>query len=70
VERCEKYSNYKNYLSIPGDSMDAIIFEEIHDFIKDKFNYVTHYYNSSLNIITKIPLLDSTNLKKLLNQKP
>jgi hypothetical protein len=64
---CEKYRNYKG---LDGNSMKYSILEEIHDFIKDKYNYVSYYYDSLNNSIVKIPLLDSGNLKKLLNKKP
>lgn len=67
---CQKYSHYKNYVNINGESMAFTILEEMHNFVKDKYNYIIYYYDSTNNAIVKIPLLDSNNLKKLLNQKP
>ena len=69
-ETCREYSNYKNYKKLEGDSMKYVILREMHNFIKDKHNYITYYYDPIKNIIIKIPLLDSRNLKKLLNTKP
>ena len=69
-ETCNKYNNPRNYKDIKGEFMYYAILEEMHKFVKDKSNYVTYYYNTLNNIITKIPLLDSNNLKKLLNKKP
>jgi hypothetical protein len=63
---CEKYRKYKN---VDGNSMKYAILEEMHNFIADKSNYVAYYYDSLKNSILKVPLLDSRNLKKLLNQK-
>ena len=50
--------------------MKYAILREMHNFVKDKHNYVTYYHDPLKNIITKIPLLDSNNLKKFLNTKP
>ena len=69
-ETCSKYADIKNYSKLEGESMQYVILEEMHKFVKDKSNYVTYYYNTLHNAITKIPLLDSNNLKKLLNKKP
>ena len=69
-ETCSKYTDIKNYSKLKGESMQYVILEEMHNFVKDKSNYVTYYYNTLHNTITKIPLLDSNNLKKLLNKKP
>jgi hypothetical protein len=69
-ETCGEYSYFKNYKNIEGDSIKYATLREMHNFVKDKHNYVTYYYNSLKNIITKIPLLDSNNLRKFLNTKP
>lgn len=69
-ETCNRFPDIKNYKNLKGESMEYITLEEMHNFIKNKSNYVTYYYNTVHNTITKIPLLDSTNLKKLLNKKP
>jgi len=69
-ETCNKYSDIKNYSKLKGESMQYAILEEMHNFVKDKSNYITYYYDTLHNTIIKIPLLDSTNLKKLLNKKP
>jgi len=69
-ETCSTYSNYKNYKNIYGDSMKYATLREMHNFVKDKHNYVTYYHDPLKNIIVKIPLLDSNNLKKFLNTKP
>lgn len=69
-ETCNKYTDIRNYSKLKGESMQYAILEEMHNFVKDKSNYVTYYYNTLHNTITKIPLLDSNNLKKLLNIKP
>lgn len=69
-ETCSKYADIKNYSKLEGESMQYVVLEEMHKFVKDKSNYVTYYYNTLHNAITKIPLLDSNNLKKLLNKKP
>ena len=69
-ETCNKYSDIRNYKEIRGETMQYDILEEMHNFVKDKFNYVIYYHNILGNVITKIPLLDSRNLKKLLNTKP
>jgi len=69
-ETCEKYKSYDHYKNITSESMKYAVLEEMHKFVKDKSNYVTYYYDSLNNIIIKIPLLDSKNLKKLLNKKP
>jgi len=72
---CEKYKNYNTYRYISGEykfgsSMKYAVLEEMHNFIKDKHNYIAYYYDSTNNLILQIPLLDSRNLKKLLNKKP
>lgn len=72
---CEKYKNYNKHRNILGEYkfgfyMKYVILEEIHKFVKDKSNYITYYYDSLNNVIIKISLLDSRNLKKLLNKKP
>jgi hypothetical protein len=69
-ETCREYVNYKNYKNISGDSIKYDILREMHNFIKDKNNYIIHYYDSVNNTIIRVPLLDSRNLKKLLNTKP
>jgi len=69
-ETCNEYSGFKNYKDLEGDSMKYAVLREMHNFIKDKHNYVTYYHDPLKNIITKIPLLDSNNLKKFLNTKP
>ena len=69
-ETCNEYSYFKNYKNLEGDSIKYATLREMHNFVKDKHNYVTYYYNSLNNIITKIPLLDSNNLRKFLNTKP
>ena len=69
-ETCNKYSDIRNYKEIRGETMQYDILEEMHNFVKDKFNYVIYYHNILDNVITKIPLLDSRNLKKLLNTRP
>jgi hypothetical protein len=68
-ETCIEYSGFKNYKDLEGDSMKYAVLREMHNFIKDKHNYVTYYHDPLKNIITKIPLLDSNNLKKFLNTK-
>jgi hypothetical protein len=50
--------------------MKYAVLREMHNFVKDKHNYVTYYHDSIKNIIIKIPLLDSNNLRKFLNTKP
>lgn len=67
---CETYSDYKNYQNLDGEHMKYSVMSVMHDFIKDKHNYVAYYYEPTSNTILKVPLLDSLNLKKLLNQKP
>lgn len=67
VKTCEKYDNYKNYSTIKGESRFYVILEEIHKFIKNCHNYVVYIEHN--NSFVKFPLLDSTNLKKLLNRK-
>lgn len=69
-ETCREYSYYKNYKKLEGDSMKYAILREMHNFVKDKHNYITYYHDPIKNTIIKIPLLDSRNLKKLLNTKP
>jgi len=69
-ETCSKYADIRNYSKLKGESMQYAILEEMHNFVKDKSNYITYYYDTLHNTIIKIPLLDSTNLKKLLNKKP
>jgi hypothetical protein len=69
-ETCDKYSDIRNYKEIRGETMQYDVLEEMHNFVKDKFNYVIYYHNILDNVITRIPLLDSRNLKKLLNTKP
>jgi hypothetical protein len=69
-ETCSKYNHFKNYKNLEGDSMKYAILREMHNFVKDKYNYVTYYHDPLKNIITKIPLLDSNNLRKFLNIKP
>lgn len=70
VETCIEYSHFKNYKKLEGDSMKYAILREMHNFVKDKHNYVTYYHDPLKNIIIKIPLLDSNNLRKFLNTKP
>lgn len=65
-ETCEKYRKYK---TLDGNSMKYAILDEMHNFIADKSNYVAYHYDPIENVILKVPLLDSRNLKKLLNQK-
>lgn len=65
-----EYSDPRNYKNLKGDSTKYSILGEMHNFIKDKSNYETHYYDSVNNTIIKIPLLNSVNLKKFLNTKP
>lgn len=69
-ETSREYSDPRNYKNLKGDSTKYSILAEMHNFVKDKSNYETHYYDSVNNTIVKIPLLDSKNLKKLLNTKP
>jgi len=69
-ETCNEYSYFKNYKNLEGDSMKYAVLREMHNFVKDKHNYVTYYHDSIKNIIIKIPLLDSNNLRKFLNTKP
>jgi hypothetical protein len=69
-ETCSEYSHFKNYKDLKGDSMKYAVLREMHNFVKDKHNYVTYYHDPLKNIIVKIPLLDSNNLRKFLNTKP
>lgn len=69
-ETSRKYSDPRNYKNLKGDSTKDSILGEMHNFVKDKSNYETYYYDSINNIIIKIALLDSRNLKKFLNTKP
>ena len=69
-ETCNEYSDFKNYKDLEGDSMKYAVLREMHNFVKDKHNYVTYYHDPVKNIIVKIPLLDSNNLRKFLNTKP
>ena len=64
---CVRQDYYRNFA---GDSMKYAVLREMHNFVKDKHNYVTYYHDPLKNIITKIPLLDSNNLRKFLNTKP
>lgn len=66
---CETFSDYKNYEKYEGVSMKHAVMAEMHEFIKDEFNYIAYYHDPINNAIFKIPLLDSRNLKKLLNKK-
>lgn len=66
-ETCERYKRYKN---VDGNSMKYAVLEEMHNFVIDKSNYIAYHYDSLTNTILRVPLLDSRNLKKLLNQKP
>ena len=67
-EICKKYSDYKNYYTLDGETMKHIIMHEAYKLVNRKSDYVMYYYDFLENEIKKIPLLDSTNLKKLLNQ--
>lgn len=69
-ETCSEYSHFKNYKNLEGDSMKYATLREMHNFIKDKHNYITYYHDPLTDIIIKIPLLDSNNLRKFLNIKP
>lgn len=69
-ETCSIYDNYNNYKNLDGNSIKYAALREMHNFIKDKHNYVTYYHDSANNTIIKLPILDSRNLKKLLNTKP
>jgi len=69
-ETCSEYPDIKNYSKLKGESMQYATLGEMHRFIKDKSKYITYYYDTLHNTVVKIPLLDSNNLKKLLNKKP
>jgi hypothetical protein len=69
VETCEKYDDYKNYKDYNGMSQSYSILEEIHKYINKEVNYVVYTYSKELNLIHRLPFLDSRNLKEFLNKE-
>lgn len=69
VETCKKYDDYRNYKEYNDQSQLYSILEEIHKYINKEVNYVVYTYSKELNLIHRLPFLDSRNLKKFLNKQ-
>lgn len=70
VSLCKEYPNSKNYLNQDEETTKAVIVNEAYRIVNNSTNYIMYYFHQFHNKYIKVPLLDSTNLKNLLNLKP